>query len=195
MGRGRDALRKAVLNAGRVEGSLLLVDGFLNHRVNPELLGEIGAELAEHFAPLAPDVVVTAEASGIPPALTCAAHLGVDLVYAKKYLGPGDRNVFFREVASPTRGMEYRVEVARRVLPPGSRVLIVDDFLAGGRTAEALGEIAEEAGCTLVGLGFAVEKTFTGGRVRLEAHGWEVESLVAVASLEGGVVTLAGTGP
>jgi xanthine phosphoribosyltransferase len=191
MGRGADLLREAVITDGRVVGSLLMVDGFLNHRVDPPLLDAIGSDLAERFRASGADLVVTAEASGIPPALTCATHLGVPMVYAKKYLGPGERNVFFREVVSPTRGTEYRVEIARRVLGAGLRVLIVDDFLAGGRTAEALGQIAEEAACTVLGFGFAVEKRFTGGRDRLESHGWRVEALVTIASLEGGRVSLA----
>jgi len=87
--------------------------------------------------------------------------------------------------------MEYRVEVFRRALPPGRRVLVIDDFLAGGRTAEALGEIAEEAGCLVAGLGFAIEKTFQDGRRRLNAHGWPVDALARVASLDGGRILFA----
>jgi len=192
MGRGADLLREAVISEGRVVGQLLMVDGFLNHRVDPPLLAVIGADLADRYSDASPDLVLTAEASGIPPAITCATHLGIPMVYAKKYLGPGDRDVFSREVISPTRGAEYRVEVARRVLGAGLRVLIIDDFLAGGRTAEALGEIAEEAACTVLGFGFAIAKEFTGGRQRLESHGWNVEALVTVESLEGGRVSLAG---
>ena len=191
MGRGADLLRDAVATEGRVVGSLLMVDGFLNHRVDPSLLDAIGSELADRYAAAPPDLVVTAEASGLPPAFACATHLCVPMVYAKKYLGPGDRNVFAREVNSPTRGAEYRVEISRRVLIAGLRIVIIDDFLAGGRTAEALGEIAMEAACTVLGFGFAIEKQFTGGRDRLESHGWRVESLVAIASLEGGQVSLA----
>jgi xanthine phosphoribosyltransferase len=86
--------------------------------------------------------------------------------------------------------MEYRVEVSRRALIRGERLLVVDDFLAGGRTAEALGEIAEEGGCVVEGFGFAIEKTFQDGRARLAAHGWRVEALARVASLEGGRVAL-----
>ena len=71
------------------------------------------------------------------------------------------------------------------------RVAIVDDFLAGGRTAEALGEIAEEAGCTVLGTVFVIEKTYTEGRGRLEAHGWPVWALVQVESLANGEVRLA----
>ena len=189
---GTHLLRTAILERGRVEGTLLKVDDFLNHRVDPELIAAVGADLAACFAAAAPQVVLTAEASGIPPALTCALSLGVPMVFAKKYLGPGGRDVLTREVFSPTRGMEYRVEVARRALAPGERLVVVDDFLAGGRTAEALGEIAEEAGCTVAGFGFAIEKAFQEGRGRLLAHGWRVEALARVVSLEGGRVVLEG---
>lgn len=185
---GSERLRAAIVAHGRVEGTLLRVDDFLNHRVDPDLMTAIGDSLARLFAEAAPDLVLTAEASGIAPALACAARLTRPMVFAKKYLGPGGRDVFYREVFSPTRGMEYRVEVARRVLNTGQRVLIVDDFLAGGRTAEALGEITEEAGCLVVGLGFAIEKTFQDGRQRLAGHGWRVEALARVASLTDGIV-------
>jgi xanthine phosphoribosyltransferase len=188
---GADLLRAAIFEQGRVEGELLKVDDFLNHRVDPGLIAAIGADLATRFGPESPDLVLTAEASGIPPGLACALALEIPLVYAKKYLGPGDRRAFFREVMSPTKGTEYRVEVARRALGAGLRVLIVDDFLAGGRTAEALGEITEEAACTVLGLAFVIEKTFQEGRSRLERHGWRVESLAKVSSLAGGKVVLA----
>ena len=187
---GARLLSTAILERGRVEGTLLKVDDFLNHRVDPVLIAAVGSSLAERFSADAPQVVLTAEASGIPPALACALHLGVAMVFAKKYLGPGGRDVVAREVYSPTRGMEYRVEVGRRALAHGERVLVVDDFLAGGRTAEALGEIVEEAGGRVVGFGFAIEKTFQSGRPRLLAHGWRVEALVRVTSLEGGRATL-----
>ncbi|MFH1329993.1 MAG: phosphoribosyltransferase family protein [Actinomycetota bacterium] len=189
---GTQLLRTAILERARVEGTLLRVDDFLNHRVDPDLIAAVGADLAARFAAAAPQVVLTAEASGIPPALTCALSLGVPMVFAKKYLGPGGSDVVAREVYSPTRGMEYRVEVSRRALFPGERLVVVDDFLAGGRTAEALGEIAEEAGCTVAGFGFAIEKTFQEGRGRLLAHGWRVEALAPVVSLEGGRVVLGG---
>ena len=191
MSGGAARLRVAILEHGRVEGGLLKVDDFLNHRVDPGLISAIGGDIADRFHREAPDLVLTAEASGIPPALTCALDLEVPMIYAKKYLGPGDRRAFFREVMSPTRGTEYRVEVSRRALGAGLRILIVDDFLAGGRTAEALGTITEEAACTVLGLAFVIEKTFQEGRSRLERHGWRVESLAKVTSLAGGRAVLA----
>lgn len=184
-------LRAAIETLGTVEGEILKVDRFLNHRVDPGLIQSVGEQAAVLLEPHRPDLLLTAEASGIPPALVAGIRLGVPVVYAKKYLGLGGRYTFAREVVSATKGTEYRVEVARHVLEPGLRVIVVDDFLAGGRTAEALGEIAEEAGCSVVGTLFVIEKTFTDGRSRLEAHGWPVWSLIRISSLRGGVIELA----
>jgi xanthine phosphoribosyltransferase len=184
------ALHAAIMERGRIEGTLLRVDDFLNHRVDPVLMRQIGEDLADRFRAHGPDLLLTAEASGIPPATACAFALDVPMVYAKKFLGPGDRRAFFREVVSPTRGTEYRVEVSRRVLEAGRRVLIIDDFLSGGRTAEALGEITEEAASEVVGFGFVIEKAFAGGRARLEAHAWHVAAIARVLSLQGGRIDL-----
>ena len=166
-----------------------MVDEFLNHRVDPDVMRGVGTTLAEAIKPWGVELILTAEASGIPPALACALHSNLPIIYAKKYVGPGNRYTFAREVASPTKGTEYRVEVSRRVLEPGARVAVVDDFLSGGRTAEALGEIAVEAGCHPAGFAFAIEKSFAPGRQRLEGHGWTVKSLVKVSSIEDGVVS------
>ena len=182
-------LRTAVAERARIEGNLVLVDEFLNHRVEPQVIESVGNALATAFAGSHPELILTAEASGIPPALACAGALDIPMVYAKKYLGTGDRYSFAREVTSPTKGVEYRVEVARRVLPAGLRLIIVDDFLARGRTAEALGEIATEAGCEVLGFGFAIEKCWQAGRDRLERHGWKVHSVVELESIDGQSVT------
>ena len=188
-------LTATVAARARIEGELLLVDEFLNHRVEPDIIHAVGVQFAERFGTARPDVVLTSEAGGIAPALACAAEMGLPMIYAKKYVGPGNRYTYAREVASPTKGTEYRVEVARRVLLPGTKVLIVDDFLSRGRTAEALGDIAEEASCELVGFGFVIEKTFQGGRRRLEDRGWHVESLVIVESMTDGIPRLRGLDP
>ena len=188
-------IRRAVASRGRVEGALVKVDEFLNHRLEPALMAEIGVDLGHLLRPVEPSLILTAEASGIPPALAAATALGIDMIYAKKYPRRGTaRPAFVREVSSPTKGDEYRVEVAHRVLGAGERVAIVDDFLSRGRTAESLGEIVEEAGSAVVAFGFVIEKAFMEGRSRLEEHGWPVSSLVTILALEPELV-LAPGGP
>ena len=183
-------LRDAIATQGRIEGTIVRVDGFLNHRVDPDVIASVGRDVAKRIAGRSPDVILTAEASGIPIAVAAALETRLPVVYAKKYLGPGTRYSFAREVASPTKGTEYRVEVFRHALVPGARVIVVDDFLSGGRTAQALGEIAEEAGCEIVGFVFAIEKTFMPGRALLESHGWPVEAIVQITSIADGTVHL-----
>ena len=181
-------LERFLAERAGVTGEIVNVDAFINHRVDTEVMAEIAERIAEIAAPLRPDVIVTAEASGIPPALMTAAALQLPMIYAKKYVLPGPRRAVSREVASATKGFEYTIEIRRRVLDPGLRALVVDDFLAQGRTAAALGEIVEELGCVMLGAVFAVEKAWTGGRIRLEQRGWPVWSVINIASVEGGVI-------
>ena len=184
-------LEEHIAQRSHVDGEIILVDQFLNHRVETEVLGEVGRRLAAIAETLDVDIIVTAEASGIPPAMATAAELGVPFIYAKKYVTPGARDSYSREVRSATKGFEYTIEIRERVIESGQRALVVDDFLAQGRTAVALGEIIEEAGCTMLGAAFAIEKGFAGGRARIEERGWSVWAAVTIESLDRGVVHFA----
>ena len=80
--------------------------------------------------------------------------------------------------------------VSARYLPPGSRVALIDDFMANGRTAVALAEIVADAGADTVVAGFLVEKLFQHGRDGLEQMGIPVVSLAEVLRLEQGRVVM-----
>ena len=60
-------LRHEVEQRARVEGSLIMVDEFINHRVDPGIMRNIGDDIARLLAPRDPEVLLTAEASGIAP--------------------------------------------------------------------------------------------------------------------------------
>ncbi len=66
-------------------GSILKVDGFINHQVDPDLMEACGRELAARFAEVDATKVLTAEISGIAPAVMTAKHLGLPVVYARKH--------------------------------------------------------------------------------------------------------------
>jgi xanthine phosphoribosyltransferase len=175
-----------------VDDRILKIDHFLNHRIEPRLMAAIGAALAERLAPLGPELILTAEASGIAPALATATALGVPMVYAKKYSPEVEAPALSRIVPSPTKGGQARLVLSARYLPAGTRVALVDDFLANGRTAVALAELAAEAGVTLVAAAFVVEKLFQQGRAGLEELGVPVGALVQVERLEAGKVVIRG---
>jgi xanthine phosphoribosyltransferase len=75
-----EALKEAIRERGRIEGDLVLVDTFLNHRVDPVLLREVASWLSDRLG--ASDAVVTSEASGIAPALIVAELRGIPMVFA-----------------------------------------------------------------------------------------------------------------
>jgi len=182
--------RRIAAEATVIDDRILRIDHFLNHRIDTALMRAIGAALARRLAPLRPDLVLTAEASGIAPALVTALALDVPMVYAKKYAPEVEAPALSRLVPSPTRGGQTRLVISVRYLPPAARVALVDDFLANGRTALALAELVAEAGATLVAAGFVVEKCFQGGRAPLEGLGVPVAALAQIERLEAGRVVL-----
>lgn len=72
---------------------------------------------------------------------------------------------------------EAIVEIHDDALEPGERVLVVDDLLATGGTAEAGIRLIERLGATVVGCGFIIDLPELGGRSRLEALGMDVHAL------------------
>lgn len=171
---------------------ILKIDHFLNHRIEPAFMTAMGRALAERIAPFQPDLLLTAEASGIAPALATAIALDVPLVYAKKYAPVVEPPALSRIVPSPTKGGETRLVVAARYLQPGTRVALVDDFLANGKTALALAEIVGDAGAHTVVAGFLVEKLFQHGRIALADRAIPIATLAQVARLVNGQVIMAG---
>ena len=189
-----EALRKAILEQGRGIGSdIVKVDMFLNHRLDTRLIFDMGRALADHFRRENPDIVLTVEASGIAIALTAAHYLGdIPVVFAKKSGTSTQSADMLTAVAhSFTHGNDNTLRVDRRYLPKGSRVLVVDDFLADGQASHALISIVEQAGCQLVGVGIGVEKGFQPGGKHLREAGVNLKSLAIVESIEDGCIKLA----
>lgn len=189
-------LVQRIIEEATVEDDRILkIDHFLNHRIEPAFMEQMGRALAERLAPYRPDMLLTAEASGIAPALATAFVLGVPLVYAKKYSPIVEPPALSRLVPSPTKGGTTRLVIAARYLPAGSRVAIVDDFLANGKTAVALSELIEDAGAITVAAGFLVEKLFQHGRVGLAERGVPIITLAQVERLDAGRVIMAAQQP
>ncbi|NTW03920.1 MAG: xanthine phosphoribosyltransferase [Oscillochloris sp.] len=181
---------RIIAEATVIDDRILKIDHFLNHRIDPGLMGMMGTEMARRLMRFKPDLLLTAEASGIAPALAVALNTGLPMVYAKKYSPEVESPALSRVVPSPTKGGAARLVIAQRYLPAGARVALVDDFLANGRTALALAEIVAEAGAQLVVAGFLVEKLFQGGRLGLEQLGIPVAALAQVERLSGGRVIM-----
>ncbi len=188
-------LADAIRTLGRGVGEdIVKVDMFLNHRLDTALLFRMGEELAAHFHAARPTLVLTVEASGIALALTAAHALGdLPVVFAKKSAAANQSDDLAQaSVYSFTHRREYTVRADRSYLPAGSRVLIVDDFLADGNAVHGLMDIVRQTGGETVGVGIGIEKGFQKGGETLRREGVDLMSLAVVTGIEDGKILLAG---
>jgi xanthine phosphoribosyltransferase len=190
-----EALKQRIQAEGQNLGNgILKIDSLLNHQIYPDLMQEMGEELAAQFRDKRVDRILTAEISGIAPALMTATVLGVPVVYARKkkpitMAGP----VFLETAPSHTKGGDVPLLVSAEFLRPDENVLIIDDFLASGKTLTALARIVTSAKARLVGVGIVVEKSFESGRDLLANSGYDVPiyALATITSMANGKIELA----
>lgn len=183
-------LRDRIMKEGKnLDNGILRVDSFINHQVDPMLMDACGVEFARRFAKCGADRILTAEISGIAPALMAGKHLSLPVVYARKHkpITMPDQ-VYFTVAPSHTKGNMVDLIVSPSYLPRGEKVLIIDDFLASGSTILGLVRLVQAAGAELVGIGALIEKAFEGGRQGLESLGVPVVSLVCIDSMENGQI-------
>jgi xanthine phosphoribosyltransferase len=88
--------------------------------------------------------------------------------------------------------MEVNLLVSAEFLHAGEKILIVDDFLATGKTLMALARIVKSAKAELVGVGAVVEKTFEGGRELMRKGGYTfpIVSLAAITNMYGDTINV-----
>ena len=188
-----EALKQMILEQGKGIGSdIVKVDMFLNHRIDTKLLFAMGEAWAEEFHDKKPDLVLTVEASGIAMAVAAAHALGdLPVVFAKK----SNTAVLGSEtvqagVYSFTHKTQNTIRIERRYLPEGSRVLIIDDFLADGQAVKGMMSLCEQQKSEVIGVGIAVEKGFQPGGKQLRDAGIHVKSLAIVDRIEDGNIVL-----
>ena len=173
------SLEERILKDGVIiNNDILKVDSFLNHQIDVALARNLAKEITETFKGYGVNKILTIETSGIAFAYAVAEEMGnLPLVFGKKSksLTVGN-DVYKADIKSFTRNTVSTVTVANKYLKPGDTVLIVDDFLAEGNAAFGLLDICGQAGAKVVGVAVAIEKSFQGGRARLEAEGLKVYS-------------------
>jgi len=121
------------------------------------------------------DKVVGIEARGFILAAAAACQLGAGFVPVRK------QGRLPAPTYAQTYDLEYgtaTIEVHQDAFAPGERVLIIDDVLATGGTAEATASLVRQAGAEIVGLAVILELTFLAGRAKL--GGQPVRALLAV---------------
>jgi adenine phosphoribosyltransferase len=123
--------------------------------------------LSEYYLPKNVDLVLGMEARGFIFGPALAYRLNAGFVPVRK---PG-------KLPAETTRVEYELEYGSNVLEihkdaieKGQRVIILDDLLATGGTAEATAKLAKSQGAEIVGLGFVVELDFLNGKEKLKPY-------------------------
>lgn len=185
-----ELLKQKILKEGRaLNDQVLLVDSFLNHQVDPELMRAVGAEFAARFQDAGITRVVTIESSGIAPAVFTALSMNLPMVILKKSQSAIlNDDVLQTEVFSFTKNKSYQLTLKRKFILPGDRILLIDDFLANGEAAFGGIRLMEQAGAQVCGIGAVIAKAFQPGMKKLRDAGYRVEALAPVAHMAENII-------
>ncbi|MDR3137975.1 MAG: xanthine phosphoribosyltransferase [Tannerellaceae bacterium] len=180
-----ELLKQRILQDGRCfEGGILKVDSFINHQMDPKLMYNIGEEFCRLFKDDGVNKIVTVEASGIAPAIIVGYLMQLPVIFVKKKLPKTMENTLSATVHSFTKDRDYVVSISNDFLTVSDRILFIDDFLAYGNAANGIISLAGQAGATIVGMGFIIEKAFQGGRKAFTDQTIRIESLAIIKSLD-----------
>ena len=185
-----ESLRKKILEEGNaLSETVLKVDSFLNHQVDPYLMHEMGTYFKEYFKNHNITKIFTIESSGIAPAVMTAMQMNIPMITLKKQgskILNGD--VYQTTVHSFTKGTNYELTLSKKYINSDDNILIIDDFLANGEAALGAVRLVESAGAKVGGIGIVIEKSFQPGPKILEEKGYDVYSLAKIARLDEGVI-------
>ena len=134
---------------------------------SPEAFHQAVVAMAQPFRENPPEKVLGIEARGFMFGSAIARELGIGFVPVRK---PGKLP---RETFRVSYGLEYgkdSLEIHSDACRPGERVLIADDVLATGGTAQAAGELADRLGAQVAGMTFFIELEALKGRSRLSSR-------------------------
>ena len=131
---------------------------------DPALFRETTEAMARPFAGRGVTHVIAIESRGFILGGPIAQQLGAGLVPVRK------RGKLPWQTLSEEYALEYGTDVLEihvDALPAGARAVVVDDVLATGGTAAAVGALVQRAGAELHGFSFLMALGFLGGRARL----------------------------
>lgn len=141
---------------------------------HPESLRRSIDLLAARAEAQKPDKIVAIDSRGFIFGSGVAYRLGIGMVPARK------KGKLPAKVVRAEYQLEYGTDILELhadAIKPGERVIVMDDVLATGGTASAVGDLVRQVGGVLVEYAFVIELGFLGGRKKLEPHG--VSSLLA----------------
>ncbi|WP_125706651.1 pur operon repressor [Lacticaseibacillus daqingensis] len=131
----------------------------------PDVLRQIGRLIATQYLDAHVDAVMTVATKGIPIAQSVSQYLNVPFVIVRRDSKITEGSTVSVNYVSASSARIEKMELSKRSLPAGSRVLIVDDFMKGGGTVNGMRSLIAEFDASLVGISVFAEGNFSGDRM------------------------------
>ncbi|AKG03833.1 MULTISPECIES: xanthine phosphoribosyltransferase [Salimicrobium] len=170
--------------------SVIKVDSFLNHSVDPSFMKDIGEAFYTKFKNEPVTKIITLESSGIAPAVMTGLFFDVPVVFLRKQksLTLNDQ-LFTADVYSYTKETTNSISISKEYLSENDHVLIIDDLLANGQALKGMIDIVRESGAGLAGCGIVIEKGFQNGGSDLRKSNIRIESLAIISEMTEETIT------
>ena len=146
---------------------------------DPTLLRQIGRIIASKYIDKEIDAVMTVATKGVPLAQAVSYYLNVPFVIVRRDSKITEGSTVSVNYVSGSSERIEKMELSKRSLKRGSRVLVVDDFMKGGGTINGMQSLIEEFEAELVGVTVFAEGNFNGKRAIADYH-----SLLFVESVD-----------
>lgn len=149
-----DQLAETLSSADRI-----LPGGFLymaDITFDPHLCQTFGRIFAHLFSSAAPQYIITMETKGIPLALMTAHFFNIPLITIRRSKHITEGSVVSINYVSGSSQKIQTMSLARRALPVGARVLLMDDFMKAGGTAQGMLDLMKEFEAQVVGIGLLI---------------------------------------
>ena len=140
----------------------------------PQLCDRVTGAFCEQISKLSPDALIALDSRGFWFGLMIASKLGIPMIPVRK------EGKLPYETIAQIYDLEYgtaKIEMHIDALKPGWRVILHDDLLATGGTAEAASKLVVKQGATVAGYAFMVELSFLQGRSKITPFSKEIISL------------------
>ena len=145
--------KERILPGGYVYLSDLLGD--------PQVLNQIGRMIASQYQDEKITAIMTVATKGVPIAQAVATFLNVPFVIVRRDSKVTEGSTVSINYVSGSSDRVEKMELSKRSLPSGSRVLIVDDFMKGGGTVNGMRSIIEEFDSEIAGVTVFAEAAYT----------------------------------
>jgi len=169
----------------RIKGAITVVPDFPKQGIlykdittlfrDAELCRDILTQLSGQYREQGIDAIIGLESRGFMFGFALALDLDIPFVLIRK------KGKLPRETYAVSYDLEYGenvIEMHKDALSTGQRVLIHDDLLATGGTADAAARLVHTSGATVAGFSFLIELSYLSGRKKLDSHSPSISTFV-----------------